>query len=377
MRRLAVLSTHPIQYNAPFFRLLGAEPTWELHVFYSRIESEVMFDEKFGMEVRWDIPLTEGYHSSSYAGSTYRGRKQLIQGIRDFAPHALLVYGWNFPGHLAFMRQFHGKIPIWFRGDSTLLDPLPIWKACARWIWLRFVYRHVDVAFYVGTANRAYFEWCGMQDRRLVRAYHAVDNEFFGTRDFERKQAALKRRSDLGIEPNATVFLFVGKFEPVKQPDLLLDAFLSIPEWEGSTIHLILIGSGELLGDLQLKSAGNEHVHILGFKNQTELPVYYRMADILCLPSRSETWGLVVNEFLASAGGLLLLSDRVGCAADLVTRPEHGKVISHCDVSAWSAAMIELSKRPRIKRTDFSILFSQMEFFRALESCFKTTDRRE
>ena len=61
MKRLAILSTHPIQYNAPLFRMLAQEESIDLKVFYSKKTEQVRFDKDFGQEVTWDVPLTEGY----------------------------------------------------------------------------------------------------------------------------------------------------------------------------------------------------------------------------------------------------------------------------------------------------------------------------
>ena len=125
MKRLAILSTHPIQYNAPLFRMLAQEESIDLKVFYSKKTEQVRFDKDFGQEVTWDVPLTEGYLHESFDAKEKTGRNQLMASIESFNPSALLVYGWNFDGHLAAMRHFHGSVPVWFRGDSTLLDPLP------------------------------------------------------------------------------------------------------------------------------------------------------------------------------------------------------------------------------------------------------------
>ena len=153
MKRLAILSTHPIQYNAPLYRLLAADEAIDLKVFYSKKTEEVRFDKDFGREVVWDIPLTDGYEHESFEASSRPGRQRMVRAIAQFDSDALLVYGWNFPGHWATMRHFKGRVPVWFRGDSTLIDPLPFWKKALRKLLLTQVYRSVDRAFYVGKAN--------------------------------------------------------------------------------------------------------------------------------------------------------------------------------------------------------------------------------
>ena len=333
MKRLAILSTHPIQYNAPLFRIIAADTDIELKVFYSKVTEEVRFDKGFGQEVTWDIPLTEGYDHASYEASTKAGLTDMLGAMERFLPDAVLVFGWNFPGHFATMKHFKGRVPVWFRGDSTLLDPMPFWQRWVRRAWLNYVYWHIDKAFYVGQANLRYFRWCGLQESQLVYAPHAVDNDFFMANDAERTAAALKIRKELGISETAMVFLFVGKLEAKKQPLELAQAFLeTFQEDPEIDAHLVVIGSGALEGDLNAQSLDSQCIHLVGFKNQSEMPIWYRVGDVLCLPSRGpgETWGLAVNEAMA-CGCRAIVSDRVGCGEDLIREEQNGMIVTADD----------------------------------------------
>lgn len=317
MNRLAIVSTHPIQYNAPFFRMLAKDDSIGIKVFYSKLSEEVKFDQDFGQEVAWDIPLLDGYEHASFEASSDKGKRSLIDAIAEFKPEAVLVYGWNFPGHWAVMRHFKGRIPVWFRGDSTLLDPLPLWKKAARKLLLTLVYRSVDRAFYVGQANRRYFEWAGLRSDQLSFAPHAVDIDFFMRDDEARHALALQKRAELGISSDAKVFLFVGKLESKKQPNMLAAAFMDA---ELKNAHLVFIGSGALDAELKAQCAAIRNIHFVGFQNQQSMPVWYRFGDVLCLPSKGpeETWGLAVNEAMA-CGCAAIASDRTGCHEDILT----------------------------------------------------------
>ncbi|HEY8661946.1 MAG TPA: glycosyltransferase family 1 protein, partial [Hanamia sp.] len=63
MKRLAIITTHPIQYNAPWFKLLAERKKLKVMVFYtwSQVEKEGKYDPGFGKNVEWDIPLLDGY----------------------------------------------------------------------------------------------------------------------------------------------------------------------------------------------------------------------------------------------------------------------------------------------------------------------------
>ena len=344
MRRLAILSTHPIQYNAPLFRMLHEDDGIDLQVFFSKTWDQVKFDPDFQREVVWDIPISEGYPHVTRDASTKAGKTSLSAAIRKFKPDALLVYGWNFPGHLSMMRAFYGSIPVWFRGDSHLLDPLPIWKKALRQLWLTWVYRHIDLAFTVGSANEAYFKWCGMKPHQLARAPHAVDNGFFANDHSNRHEEALRWRSKLGIDPADHVVLFAGKLEPKKQPGFLLQAWHDMGDPRS---HILIVGSGPEEQDLRRKWADVPGVHFLGFQNQLKMPVLYRMAEVFCLPSAGpgETWGLAINEALAS-GTTCIVSDRAGCAHDMSQLSEHLHVASSTDRSQWTQILRDIIKDP-------------------------------
>ena len=339
-RRLAIITSHPIQYYAPLFRTLADRDPLDIHVFHGwKGATESAYDPGFEDDVQWDISLLDGYdytfvpNTSSDPGSHhFRGlvNPGLIPDIESWGPDALLLFGWAYQSHLRALLHFSGDVPIFFRGDSTLLDEQGGLRTGLRRLFLRWVYRHVDVALYVGENNRAYFEAHGLSDEQLTWVPHAVENQRFkNVPDAGRK--ALQWRRELGIPDDAVVILFAGKFESKKAPDTLLDAFLKC---DNTKAHLALAGSGPMEEELRGRAGGRPEVHFLGFQNQSRMPVVYRLGDAFVLPSRGpgETWGLAVNEAMA-CGRPVVVSDRVGCAPDLVGR-ETGFVVPAGDTGA-------------------------------------------
>ncbi|RZK37753.1 MAG: glycosyltransferase [Pedobacter sp.] len=320
-------------------------------VFYT-LGSENQTDQGFIQNIIWDIPLLEGYQyefienvSKNPGSHHYKGiiNPDLISKINAFKPDVLLIYGWAYSSHLKVMRYFHRKIPLWFRGDSTLMDRQPYWKKLVRKFSLAMVYKNVDLAFYVGQQNLGYFRAAGLSKKQLIFAPHAVDNHRFGKDRFHEAQIF---RNKLGILDGEILVLFAGKLERKKSPDLLLQAFL---ELNTDDAHLLFVGNGELEEYLKrvVKSFTNpppapskggqnsptkERIHFVDFKNQSEMPVIYQACDLFCLPSKGpgETWGLAVNEAMA-AGKAVLISDRVGCGADLVEDGKNGYIYKSQD----------------------------------------------
>ncbi len=105
-------------------------------------------------------------------------------------------------------------------------------------------------------------------------------------------------------------FIYVGRLVPVKNLDLLIRVFNGKPN-----LHLTLVGFGEQ--DLELKTMAGKNITFTGAIENKDLPEYYKNADVFVLPSKSEAWGLVVEEALNN-GTPVIVSNRVGCRADLV-----------------------------------------------------------
>jgi glycosyltransferase involved in cell wall biosynthesis len=331
-RKLAIISTHPIQYYSPVFRAIAQSKEIEPRVFYtwSQAASDGVFDSGFGTNVKWDIPLLDGYAYQFVPNTAKRpglhhfgGLKTptLVREIEAWRPDAVLVYTWNSRAHLNALRHFKGKIPVLFRGDSTLLDRRAWWRALLRRLFLTWVYRHVDVAVAVGTNNKRYFAWCGVPSTRIAIAPHSIDTVRFAADAAEHENLAAKWRRGLGIGTDAIVILFAGKLQSKKNPLLLLDAFGALHD--GS--HLVFVGNGELESELQRRAKVIENVHFLPFQNQSVMPAVYRLGDVFVLPSQGpeETWGLALNEAMAS-GRAVIASTKAGGARDLIHAGEDG-----------------------------------------------------
>jgi glycosyltransferase involved in cell wall biosynthesis len=329
--RLAIITTHPVQYYAPVFKLLQQHPGLDIKVFYTWGKNAVeKFDPGFRKIVEWDTPLLDGYayewvkNTSADPGSHHFNgiiNPGLIDDIKAWQADALLVYGWAYKSHFKLIRYFKNRIPVYFRGDSTLLDNRKGPRAILRAVFLKWVYAYVDHAFYVGSANRAYFKKYGLKDNQLTFAPHAIDNGRFGA---DKAGEAHKIRQCFGIDNSDVLILFAGKFEEKKTPQLLLDAFITL---NMSKTHLLFVGDGIFGPPLKYKAGKHANVHVLGFQNQSAMPAVYQACDLFCLPSKGpgETWGLSVNEAMA-AGKPVLVSDKCGCAIDLVKQGVNGEI---------------------------------------------------
>lgn len=342
MKKLAIVTTHPIQYNAPWFRLLQDRGRVEVKVFYTwgQLASEQKFDPGFGKAVQWDIPLLEGYqytwvnNVATDPGSHHRKgiiNPTLNKEIENWQADAVLVFGWNFVSHLKCIRYFHKKIPVLFRGDSTLLDDTKGIKTFIRRIVLKWVYNKVDTALYVGTNNKKYFLAHGLKSNQLVFAPHAIDNARFTEPNELYQQQAVLLRKQLGIEAEDIVLLFAGKLEQKKNPFFLVEL---LKRHTNPRLKVLFVGNGSLGSTLKILAAKDKRIVLLDFQNQQQMPVIYRVADLVFLPSKGpgETWGLVLNEAMA-CGKAIVSSPKAGGALDLIEE-KNGMMIDFDDTTA-------------------------------------------
>jgi glycosyltransferase involved in cell wall biosynthesis len=145
-------------------------------------------------------------------------------------------------------------------------------------------------------------------------------------------------RSRAGSE---RVFLFSGSLIERKGVDLMARAFLQLAA-EVPNVRLRIAGDGELRELLaQVLRPVSDRVEFLGFKDWSELPELYASADVLCVPSRYDGWGLVVPEGLAS-GLPVIATDRMGAALEFVQTGVNGWLIRAGDETAILSAMREV-----------------------------------
>jgi glycosyltransferase involved in cell wall biosynthesis len=333
-RKLVFVTTHPIQYQAPVFRELTKFSDIELTVLFAMIPNEQQQGEGFGTGFRWDIPLLDGYDYRVLDNVAKRPSATHFSGcdtpaisdaLQDLRPDAVIVNGWGTKTCLqalwACKRQ---RIPCMVRGEANDLRRRPGWKRVGQ----KLIVKQYSACLYIGSANRAFYERRGVPSKQLVFSPYCIDNHRFENKAVEQGSRRSDLRESWGIPEFAVCFLYCGKFETKKHPLLLLRALkMAVSHDENSNLHLLMVGDGPLR--LECEAFVHENslpVSFAGFINQSQLPKAYVATDCLALPSDSgETWGLVVNEAMA-CGRPAIVSDHVGCQADLVEAGVTGEV---------------------------------------------------
>lgn len=351
--RLAVVTSHPIQYYAPLFRVLAGQV--DLHVFFAhRSTPEQQAAAGFGTAFDWDVDLTSGYAHSflknvaadpgphHFAGCD---TPEIAERLKTGGFDAVLLLGW----HLKSLRQAlwaakrHG-LPVLVRGDSQLETPRSRLKRAVKAVSYPLFLRQFDAALYVGARSRAYYTHYAYPDRRLFFSPHCVDNAWFAERATPKARADLRTR--IGVGEQTPLVLFAGKLLPFKRP---LDVVAAVARLraDGSAAEVVVAGAGELEAPMRAAAeSASVPLHLLGFQNQTAMPAAYAAADVLALPSTGrETWGLVCNEALA-CGAPIVVSDAVGCAEDLAADGAAGRTHRLGDIEDMARALGEVLAAP-------------------------------
>ena len=349
-----VLNTHPIQYYAPIWRQLSRRADLNVEVLYGADFSVRGYrDREFGKTFRWDVDLLAGYRSRFLPGagrvrafSFFRPSPRPVFRFLMTAPkgvvvgtayHALFWYG----AYLAALLRGHRIV---LRHDATDAQTYGRGiKARLRDAWLRALYRRVAAFAVVGRVARRHLRRLGVPENKMVASPFCVDSGWVRSQISAWRPRRNEIRKSLGVARGQRVLLFCGKLIPQKEPLLLVRALELLPARQRSRIHLLVAGDGSLRQEMAAaaRRVVGPRCHFLSFLNQRELGRAYACADLLVLPSRSETWGLVVNEAL-QWGIPAVVTDRVGCAEDLVKPGKTGEIFPAGSPEALARAISRL-----------------------------------
>jgi glycosyltransferase involved in cell wall biosynthesis len=344
--KISYLLSHPIQYFSPLFRELGQAVDLEVY-YFSNASIKGQKDAGFGKAIKWDTPLLEGY--TSFFLKNY-GKKSnpdnhfldvfnpgVVKMISKRKQAITVVNGWTYSSTLLaiFWSKILGR-KVWLRAENPLNQEL---RKSKRVLFLKGIFlKHilfrffVDKCLYIGTESAKFFRYYGITDDRLIYTPYAVDNAFFSKTYYQWKDKAPELKRRLGLPEENKIILFAGKYTPKKRPLDLLQAFQAMGQ---SDCILVMVGEGELRPQMEafIKKEGmTDKVLLTGFINQSEISLYYSIADVFVMCSGvGETWGLSVNEAMNFAKPVIV-SDTCGCSADLVKHGENGFVFKEGNI---------------------------------------------
>jgi glycosyltransferase involved in cell wall biosynthesis len=352
---------------------MAARAEFDLQVAYCDMRgAEAALDPGFGTDVKWDIPLLDGY-SWRHVPNRGSGAESFL-GLRNPGLWPLIRKG-NFDAILCYVGYVRAtfwiaylaaKLPqtaFLFGTDAVTLTPQDgrKWKRWAKRITWPLLFRLADQVIVPSSRTLELIRSLGIADDRITLTPYVVDNDWWFAESAQADREAL--RAPWGVSQDEAVILFCAKLQPWKRPRDLLQAFakVNLPK----TV-LVFAGDGPLRGSLEAEAEAlgvARRVRFLGFVNQSQLPGVYTAADLMVLPSEYEPFAVVVNEAMC-CGCPVAVSDSVGAARDLVL-PVHREFIFPCgdiealagilrQVPAERSKLIELGRAGRRRMESWS-----------------------
>ena len=335
-KRIAILTTHPIQYQAPWFRALASRSEIDLEVlFCHQATPREQAGAGFGVEFDWDTPVLDGYPYrflnnvakkpavSGYFGMDTPDVKKVIEREKY---DAVIINGWHYKSAWQAIRAcWQTKTPVMARSDSHLHTERSLAKRAAKRPFYRWFIPKLDACLAVGKWSRDYFLHYGARPESVFMVPHVIDDRYFCRESARRLAQRNQLRAHWGIDRDAATFLFAGKFIEKKRPMDFIRAVKRASR-ASSRVAGLMVGDGPLRTTCEEFTKANKlPISFAGFLNQSEIAKAYVAADALVLPSVNETWALVVNEAMA-CGRPCFVSDQVGCAPDLIVQDETGAI---------------------------------------------------
>ncbi len=297
---------------------------------WTRVEGDVEFEKHV---------VFPSADSESLAGRMVHD--EVAKRLEVIRPDVVAIPGLYGKSALSSLIWCHEHdVPCILMSDTTERD-------FRRHAWREWIKRRV-VAYYSaalvgGQAQKQYICKLGMPQDRVFTGYDVIDNDYFSSRTGAiRERASFNRRKYAVPE---RYFLSSTRFIPRKNLSRLIAAYA---EYQGRTEHpwdMVILGDGELmlqvkrqLLDLDLE----DHVHLPGFRQYEELPLYYGLAGCYIQASTAEPWGLAVNEAMASALPVLV-SNACGCVPDLVCEGVNGFIFDPHNVEDIADKMLAIS----------------------------------
>ena len=339
--RLVIITEIISPYRIPLFNALAENGEIDLRViFLAETDPELRQWRVYKNEIRFSYEVLPSWRRriAGYHALLNRGVRRALEAAH---PDVILCGGYNYIASWQALGWAQSRsIPFVLWSESNLRD-IRAGRALVEILKCEFL-QHCSGFVVPGRSAREYLLAQGIKAERVFTAVNAIDSRFFAAAAASARERAAQIRTELKLP--SRYFLFVGRLVREKGVVDLLSAYAKLDPLLREQVGLVFVGDGPCRKALEQESslicAGA--VRFSGFVQREELANYYALADVLVLPTHSDTWGLVVNEAMA-CGSPVIVSTAAGCAADLVAEGWNGFLVEAADVSGLSRAMQNLA----------------------------------
>jgi glycosyltransferase involved in cell wall biosynthesis len=361
--RIAIVASHAVQYFTPYFRALAGTPGVVLKVFFCRKwGAETYFDRDFKTEVKWDIPLLDGYEweflESRHEGESLSfwamDNPNVGEALKRFQPEVVEIHGYSYRTMWRALRWCNAnQVPAILFSDSNGAAKTPIWKRAVKAVIVGKFYRRLDGALSCGDNNRVYHLRYGIPQERVYPRPQPIDCRRYLASVGDAAAARLEIRKLHGIPEDAFVVVFAGKLSEVKCPLHLLQA-VRLCGQRGLNVWGLFVGEGALRPALEayLAEHAMKNAVLAGFVNQSRIGKYYAASEVVTLMSSYEPKGQTVPE-AGVVGCPAILSDRIGCIGpnDCARPGENALVYPWADINAFADCIARVYKDRQLYRS--------------------------
>ncbi len=336
--RVLYLTNIPSPYRVEFFDELAK--SCDLKVVYERCSASDRDPRWFGGRlVHHKATVLRGIS----IGSDKAFAPSVIRHLRPSHFDLVVIGGYSTPtALLSILYLVSRRIPFVLNADGGFI---PIAESTLRSSLKRAVISHASAWLSTGTATSEYLAHYGAALRRIfIYPFSSVRGSSIATRlPTDAEKATI--RAELGIFED-DIIVSVGSPIPRKGFDLLLDAAARLPQ----SLGFYIVGGPptRALVDRR-KNLGLQNVHFVDFQDPDILRLYYDAADLFCLPTREDIWGLVVNEAMSRALPVIT-TDRCLAGLELIEDGANGTIVQSDDAEALARAIHELIASDALRR---------------------------
>jgi glycosyltransferase involved in cell wall biosynthesis len=337
MKAKVVLLTEIISpYRIPVFNEIAKRLSDQFMVFFMGKSEKRRYWKIYREKIRFCYCVLPGILLQGRCSEPYFFNPTVLYKLLKYSPEIIIVSGYSQPSSflaMLYAKLFAKRLILWC--ESTGNDQRynhPLKDAYKRW----FV-RNCTQYLVPGKASFEYLTLLGAEGPKIYIAANAVDNDFFADACAKNRDRRGEFKQRKGYPEK--IILYVGRLIEEKGVLDLLKAFQSL-SCNYRNLGLVLIGSGK--GEERFRDFCAEqnikNVFFEGFVHQDELPAYYAAGDVFVLPTHSDTWGLVLNEAMASSLPVVC-SDVAGAACDLIKNAENGYIYEKGSIAELTEAL--------------------------------------
>jgi len=336
--RVILISDYVAPFRLPLFERLYQSSLVDLQVYFL---SQSAANRRWKAEVNGEF----NYKVLPKIELNLRGRDLFYYRVNPTFPFRLvrerydllITHGWFESACQAgfLVSKAIGK-PYIIYSESTMYEPS--WLREISLPLVRFIVKHSDACIATGKRARDYFIYLGADERKIFTANLTVDVDHFRRVGRLAKKDKCRMKQSLGIKTEK-VILYVGRLTERKGVRHLVEAYRQLRK-DYRDVSLLILGYGYQEQGLKelCRSQSIPDVYFVDHVETDKMPRFYGIADLFVLPSRRDTWGLVLNE--AMACGLPVITTRkVGASEDLVREGVNGYIVAEEKPAEMYAAM--------------------------------------